>query len=69
MSQLKSLVIDVFDNPKGKKLLEILQHNIWIETPTNNNNTNEYILIAGKKMLLRDIQTLLNTKGYDHDDG
>jgi len=59
---LHELVKRVLDNEHGRNLLTTLHENIWAETPRDPNNTNEYILIAGKRTLLRDIEILLNQK-------
>ena len=59
---LINTIIEGFDNPKALKALAILKEALWKETPTNPNNTNEYILIAGKGRLLRDIEIILENK-------
>jgi len=59
---LQQLVIEVFDNKRGRNLLEALQESLWIETPRDRNNTNEYIFLAGKKALVRDLEIFLNNK-------
>lgn len=60
--ELINIIVEGFDNPRALKALAALKDNIWSETPVNPNHANEYILIAGKRTVIRDIEIILQNK-------
>ena len=59
LSQFEILVNKVLNNNDGFMFLDLLRKHLWHETPTNPNNTNEFIWVDGKRQVIRDLQTIL----------
>ena len=61
MNLTHQAILNVFDNEDGKKLIELLKAQLWLEPMSNINNSNEFIFKEGKRAMLQDIEFILNT--------
>jgi hypothetical protein len=61
MNLTHQAILNVFDNEDGKKLIELLKAQLWLEPMGNINNSNEFIFKEGKRAMLQDIEFILNT--------
>lgn len=59
ISQLEYKIDKVFNTPDGLDLIKELQKALFSETPDNLSDTNQYIMIDGKRQLVRDFITVL----------
>ncbi len=53
------LTHDLFTSEIGEKWLKHTQNEMFRETPTSTDNTNEYILIDGKRRVIQDINIMI----------